>query len=171
MRVRGAPGFSYYGIDNGAYKSAVPKHLMEGYLRSQGIDDGYVFAGGEAAVEMAKLAGMRFDLVLIDHYKPLYARELFSLLSQELLAETAYILLHDVLAKAEQAWKDCQVICEAFGLRWEIVEGVPGGLAVVRKERVAYVGCSGWRRMALRVRLLAKPVMRRARAAILRFWV
>lgn len=161
-RYANEPGFSYHGIDNGAYSNAVPQENIEKYLHAQEIHRGFVFARGDAAQEMRRLWGKQFDLVLIDHLKTLYARELLSLLSRDLLADTAYILLHDVLSKGDQFWQDCQAICEAFGLRWEIVDTVPGGLAVIRYERPSKGRQGGWRLMALRARLLRKAVRRRA---------
>lgn len=32
------------------------------------------------------------------------------------------------------AWKECGLICLAFGFSWQVVEDVPGGLAAVKRS-------------------------------------
>ena len=75
---------------------------------------------------------IRFDLILIDHLKSLYPRELRTILARELLAEDGVILLHDVLHKAATPWDRCTRLCTRFGYSWELYPEIPAGAALVR---------------------------------------
>ena len=70
----------------------------------------------------------------MDHSKLFYSREFYTIASKGLITPGGYILFHDVLEKAGMAWKECELICLAFGFSWQVVEDVPGGLAAVKRS-------------------------------------
>jgi hypothetical protein len=134
LASQGDPGFSYAGIDNGSYANCVDKSIIEKYLDRNGIPrEKYSFYRRDASKGLGKLEKKQFDLVLIDHYKPLYLREFYKILKTKLLAPEGVIIFHDVLGRASEIWKQCKRLCELTGCSWEVVETVPGGIGVVRQ--------------------------------------
>jgi hypothetical protein len=132
MKMQDRPDFLYVGIDNGAYPNAVHPSTIIGYLKQQKVKGEFNFHHGDVKDILSKLTPQKFDLILVDHSKPFYSREFYTIASKGLIAPGGYILFHDVLEKAEAAWKECKLICQAFEFSWQIVEDVPGGLAVVK---------------------------------------
>lgn len=125
--------FRYTGIDNHSYENAVSAATIEQYLSLRGAIKRYAFHEGDASVCLKKLRGSSFDLILIDHYKPLYPRELSILLGNGMLAEGGCILFHDVLGRASGIWKQCEILLGWYGLSSTIIPEIPGGLAVARQ--------------------------------------
>jgi len=134
LAMRDRPDFSYLGIDSLTYGTAVSGPVLARYLEREGVRRGYEFAVGDAGEFVAKRATPDFDLVLIDHDKRLYPRELRTLLRRGLVSGTGCVLMHDVLGKARRVWDDCAVIARAGGYEYSIVADVPEGLAVVRRR-------------------------------------
>jgi hypothetical protein len=132
LEMQEHPDFLYVGIDNGAYPNAVDPLVITDYLKLQQITCDFSFRHGDAKEVLSRLAPQEFDLILVDHYKPFYFREFYEIASKGWIAPGGYILFHDVLEKAEAAWKECKVVCQAFGFTWQIVRDVPGGLALVK---------------------------------------
>jgi hypothetical protein len=132
MKMQDRPDFLYVGIDNGAYPNAVHPSTIVGYLKQQKVKGEFYFHYGDVKDILTRLAPQRFDMILVDHSKPFYSREFYTIASKGLIAPGGYILFHDVLEKAEAVWRECEVICQAFGFSWQIVEDVPGGLAAVK---------------------------------------
>jgi predicted O-methyltransferase YrrM len=137
LAMQHRPDFAYVGMDSLAYETAVEAQVIAQYLRQQGVRDCYKFVAGDAGAFLARLPEQQFDLVLIDHYKPLYPRELRTLVRRGLVSPEGCILFHDVLGKARDVWQDCIVIGRAYGYAFSIVREVPEGLAVVRRDRSA----------------------------------
>ena len=135
LAMQDRPGFEYLGIDSLDYDNSVDGSTIARFLRDQGITEGYDFAAGDAGQYLRKLSHRQFDLILVDHYKPLYARELLIILRHRLISPGGYILFHDVLGEASGAWKDCARVCDAYGYVWSIAQDVPEGLALVRQDR------------------------------------
>ena len=161
--MAGSDGFAYTGIDSGAYRNTVAGATIEGYLRQQGVDADYRFLTGDAGTMLHRLAGKQFDVILIDHFKPLYPREFRTILRLGLASADAHVLFHDVLGRAEREWVACRRLCDAFGFTWEIRDDVPGGLAVARRDAALPTG--GPRRLAGRLAVDAGLAYRRARSA------
>jgi len=134
LEMQERPDFLYVGIDNGAYPNAVHPLVIVNYLKLQKVTCDFNFHRGDAKEVLGRLAPQEFDLILVDHYKPLYFREFYEIASKGLIAPGGYILFHDVFEKAEKAWKECKLICWAFGFSWQIVDIVPGGLGVVERS-------------------------------------
>ena len=134
MKMQDRPDFLYVGIDNGAYPNAVHPSTIVGYLKQQKVKGEFYFHYGDVKDILTRLTPQKFDLILVDHSKPFYSREFYTISCNGFIAPGGYILFHDVSEKAEAAWKECKLICQAFGLSWQIVEDVPGGLAVVRLD-------------------------------------
>jgi CheY-like chemotaxis protein len=132
------PGFEYIGVDDCSYSNAVNPKVIAEYLRSEGITEVYQFLQADADQFLRSYTGAPFDLVLIDHAKPLYPRECRTLLRRHMLSPRGYMLFHDVLAKASLSWLRCASICRAYGYAWDIANQVPGGLAVVSKSPDAH---------------------------------
>jgi len=133
--LHGDGTFGYTGIDSGEYANSVDGNVIEGFLRKNNIASGkYKFNKGDAHVFLKKLDAGQFDLILVDHYKPLYPREFLTIIKRQLLSPQGYILFHDVLERASKAWVQCRNMCDMFGYSWEMDDNVPGGLAVVRKK-------------------------------------
>jgi predicted O-methyltransferase YrrM len=138
LEMRKRRDFHYVGIDNGAYPNAVDPQVIVDYLKLQNVTCDFNFHRGDAKEVLGRLAPQEFDLILVDHYKPLYFREFYEIASKRFLAPGGYILFHDVTQKAEKAWRQCKFICRAFGFSWQIVETVPGGLAVAERSAEAF---------------------------------
>jgi methyltransferase family protein len=122
--------FSYLGVDALVYGNAVEGDVIGRYLDAQGARRCWEFRAGDAADVVRRLRGP-FDLVLIDHDKRLYPRELLAVLRRGLVSRDGCVLLHDVLGKARAAWHDCAIIAAAHGHLAAVVPDVPGGLAVL----------------------------------------
>lgn len=134
LEMKDYRNFNYVGIDNGAYPNSVEPLILDNYLKSYQVMGKYTFYWGDAKEILKGLKHQKFDLILLDHAKQFYAREFYTLISKDMLSLDGYILLHDVLEKAEPAWKECEWICRSFNFTWQIVEDIPGGLAVVKRN-------------------------------------
>ena len=160
------PEFAYTGVDSGAYRNAVSGPVIERYLREREIPGSYRFLTGDALAVLRTLRGQQFDLLLVDHYKPLYPREFRAILALGLASDSAYVLFHDVLGRAEREWEECKLLCEAFGFSWAIRADVPGGLAVARRDAAVRASTSAARRLRARVTIDAILGLRAVRAAV-----
>jgi predicted O-methyltransferase YrrM len=170
LALRNRPDFTYVGIDSMAYGTAVDGGVIAGYLEHEGVKGTYEFAVGDAGEFLRKRATPDFDLVLIDHDKRLYPRELHTLLRRRLVSEEGCVLMHDVLGKARRVWKDCAAIAHACGFDYSIVAEIPEGLAVVkRRQGAAACNRPGWiQLLAPRMRICGRQwleVLRRWRRA------
>jgi predicted O-methyltransferase YrrM len=135
LEMQGRTDFEYLGIDSLGYGNSVDGTTIARYLRDQGVTGGYEFAVGDAGQYLKELPHRQFDLILVDHYKPLYARELLTIIRRRLTSPEGYILFHDILGEASGAWKDCTRVCNAYGYAWSIAREVPEGLALVRRNQ------------------------------------
>lgn len=126
--------FVYVGVDAVAYSNSVPGDIIQKYLESEQVTGAYTFHVSDSHAFLRRLSG-QFDLILIDHYKPLYPREFYTLIKRQLIAPDGVVLFHDVLDRAESAWVVCKEMCELYGFATQIVDDVPGGLAVARRTR------------------------------------
>ena len=129
------PGFHYTGIDNlqfhGNWQGGWNLSLLTKCLDEHEIPrTAYEFQQGDAKHFLCQCAE-KYDLILIDHLKSLYVRELKTILQKKLIQPSGHILLHDVTKRAKQAWSDCKKWCESFGGTWEVHDEVASGLAVV----------------------------------------
>ncbi len=129
-------GFSYVGIDNLQYTNAVPLHMIANYLELHGITHHVRFIESDSTRILAGL-NSQFDVILLDHYKPKYPIDLFTVLQRNLLAPGGSIILHDVLTHAASGWKYCALVCRAFGHDWTIDANVSQGAALVRASKTA----------------------------------
>lgn len=164
---RALPGFSYLGIDSLAYENSVNGQVIEGYLKREGISHGYRFAVGDAGHFLETLPQKPpFDMILIDHYKPLYAREFHTVLKRGLLSDSGVVLMHDILNKARQAWSDCQRIARAYGYTWTINSDIPEGLAIIRKDPTSQT--KPWARTGVKALLGVQAVKRGAQSLVQR---
>lgn len=134
------PDFAYTGIDSGAYKNAVSGDVIARYLDGVGTRPSYAFHTGDAGAFLRSLADRQFDMILIDHFKPLYPREFHTVVTRGLLSDGGVVLLHDVLGNATREWAECRQICEALGYEWEVTDEVPQGLAIVRRGGAPKLG-------------------------------
>ncbi len=145
----GEYSFFYTGVDNLQYHNAVSVELLKKYLHENGVrSDCWEFLVGDAT---KVLSGLKhpYDVILIDHYKPLYLDALKAILFTGLLKENGVILFHDVLDKAEQAWVDCSSLLHKFKFETEIRDDVPSGLAIARAQGPVKV--SFWQRVFRRL--------------------
>lgn len=156
------PGFHYTGLDSLVYQNAVPPGLLAEYLLERDVARDRFELVTSDAWDFLMTTSERFDLVLVDHVKGLYRRDLETILARGLVAGGGVILLHDVLAKAAAAWVDCVKVAERYGCSWEIRADVPAGLAIVRtpprRRRL--------RAMAASARLSARYAVRRINRAL-----
>jgi predicted O-methyltransferase YrrM len=150
------PGFHYTGLDSRAYPNAVSRELLGGYLSGRGVPEDRMRLLTVDAWDFLMTCGEAFDLVLIDHVKGLYPRELETLLARRLVTAGGVILLHDVLEKAAEAWVQCARLCTKFHCGWRIDEGVPAGLAIVSVANGAPRFTSAMARMRLGSRFLVR---------------
>lgn len=157
LAMRDRADFSYVGIDSFVYGSAVAGTVVAAYLERHGARRGYEFFAGDARAVLARLRGP-FDLVLIDHDKRLYPRDLLTVLRRSLVSPEGSVLLHDVLGKARGVWPDCAAIADAFGYSASVVADIAEGLAVMRRTRDVE---PGWRQ---RMGLLSVAVRIKGRA-------
>lgn len=165
LALHGRPGFAYVGVDSMAYGSAVEGAVIARYLRRRGLEDGYAFVERDAHRFLHEVAPS-FDLVLIDHDKRLYPRDLRTVLRRGLVSVDGLVLVHDVLGKARRVWHDCLAIAHAYGWVSHILDEVPDGLAVLRRDPATRTGALR-RRVALGAalaRLRARQVLDVARA-------
>ena len=125
------PGFSYTGVDNHAFPNAVPFSLLRSFLASEGLSG--TFVESDSAAYLAAAEGP-FDLILLDHWKPLYARDLLPILSRPLIAADGVVMLHDVTGVGAGEWPACRAVARACGWEAEIRTDVPGGLALLRRR-------------------------------------
>ena len=123
--------FTYLGIDSGEYESAVDGGVISTYLEGHNVKCNCEFVKADSGSYLKKMPYRTYDLILIDHYKPLYLRDFYTIARRKLVSPDGYVLFHDVLGRAKSVWEQCKKICIAFGFKWEIVDSVPGGLAVV----------------------------------------
>lgn len=165
-------GFEYVGIDSLEYPNAVNGRVIADYLSMQGVSRGYRFAVGDADVFLKGLPDSQpFDLILIDHYKPLYTRELSTVLDRGLLRPGGLIFLHDALAKARQAWKECREIAATYGYQGTLNEEIPDGLGILRLDSnfEAPRVVDRLRRKAYRARIRGQGVHRAVGSALHRW--
>jgi hypothetical protein len=170
LAMHGRRGFAYVGVDSMAYGSAVEGGVIAKYLAQRGVKDGYEFVERDARGFLLDVSPS-FDLVLIDHDKRLYPRDLRTVLQRDLVSADGLVLLHDVLGKARRVWHDCLVIARAYGWSPQIVDEVPEGLAVLRRDPQTRV-LSLRRRIALGgalMRIRARQLTDAARALRLGF--
>jgi SAM-dependent methyltransferase len=140
-------GFRYVGLDNFAYPNAVETDVVRDFLAEANTDRRQNFEFRQiSAGRFLMHCREQFDLILIDHVKKLYPRTLLLIFARRLVAPEGVILLHDVLGCAAGPWRRCIAICSTFGYCWEIVDDVPGGVAIIRP------GDLPWRE-----KLLARP--------------
>lgn len=126
-------GFHYTGIDNLTYQNSVSANLISAFVIGQGVPaDRFRFLVADASDFLAG-CDRKFDLILIDHKKDFYARDLRTILARGLLGEDGVVLLHDVLQEAAKAWGLCSRVCTLFGYSWELHREIPAGVAVVRR--------------------------------------
>lgn len=127
-------GFHYTGIDNLSYRNAVNGQLIADFLGEQGMSsEKYQFLVGDAS-ELLMATRKKFDLILVDHLKALYLRELRLIIAHQLLAEGGMIILHDVLQKAADPWDKCARLCKRMGYAWELHPEIPSGAAVIHAK-------------------------------------
>ncbi len=126
--------FIYLGIDNLSYVNSVNGDMIATFLSSKGVKpEKFKFMAGDAKVLVSKL-NQKYDLILLDHLKQLYPRELKLIFSNNMLASNGIIMAHDILDKASEPWKKCVRLCARHGYTWEIYEEIPAGLAVIKKD-------------------------------------
>ena len=134
LAMHARPGFAYVGVDSMAYGSAVDGPTIGRYVSQRGVSGGYEFVERDAGAFLREVSPT-FDLILIDHDKRLYPRDLRTVLRRNLVSPSGVVLLHDVLGKARRVWHDCVAIARNYGWSAELVDEVPEGLAVLRRER------------------------------------
>lgn len=126
--------FTIIGIDNLSYRNAVRGELIEDFLVEQGVSpQKFQFLVGDAS-ELLMATREKFDLILVDHLKTLYLRELRLIIAHQLLAEGGMIILHDVLQKAADQWNTCTRLCKRMGYTWELHPEIPSGAAVIHAK-------------------------------------
>jgi spermidine synthase len=125
--------FSYTGVDNLEYTNAVPLRLILEYLQHRGVAENVRFIEGDSSVVLGSATPSCYDLILLDHYKPKYAADLYRICAREVLSADGAIVLHDVLTHAADDWKVCERVCREFGYGWMIDAGVSQGAAIVRR--------------------------------------
>lgn len=159
-----SPGFQYTGIDNLEFHASRPggwefSHLGE-CLDEIGVPrDVYQFHTGDAKEFLTECTD-KYDIILIDHLKALYVRELRVVLQHKLIDPEGFILLHDVNKRASQAWNDCKKWCQCFGCTWAIHDEVASGLAVV-KSPSGYSSKGFWQERLCVVEDFTRKVARR----------
>jgi hypothetical protein len=151
------PRFRYIGVDNLAYTNAVRPDAIERFLRPRVTPGCYEFIQSDSTGFLKTMAPGSVDLVLLDHFKPLYERDLLLLCQRSIVKAGGVILLHDVDAGAAQAWRNCQHLVRTFQLEVELRADVPAGLAILR------VPCGAVRR---RLRVVQSSAVATGRAVI-----
>lgn len=130
--------WSYYGIDIEeiyANELCYASSLVPEMLDRMGINHGgrLRFYWGDARQIVPKLADIEkvpFDLVLIDHDKPLYLTCYESLLDSGLIAPNAPVVFHDIYTYAKVEWR---YICNKFSdhIIFESLVGRSGDIGVI----------------------------------------
>jgi hypothetical protein len=131
------PRFRYAGVDNLAYTNSVRPVTIEGFLRPRVTSGCYEFIQSDSTRFLKTLAPASVDLVLLDHFKPLYERDLLVLCRRGIVKPGGVILLHDVHSGAANAWRKCHHLVRTFGLAVDLTADVPAGLAILRIPRSA----------------------------------
>jgi hypothetical protein len=126
------PRFRYVGVDNLAYTNSVRPTTIENFLRSRVTPGCYEFIQSDSTRFLKTLAPSSIDLVLLDHFKPLYERDLLVLCRRGVVKAGGVIFLHDVHAGAASAWRNCSHLVRTFGLQVDVRADVPAGLAILR---------------------------------------
>jgi predicted O-methyltransferase YrrM len=132
LAMRGRSDFDYLGVDSLSYANAVHGGIIADYLKTKGVTSGFQFVESDASKFLSRTPSGRFDLVLIDHYKPLYPRDLLAVIARDRVSPQGIILLHDIIGRASGVASLCEAIASAHGYSWTVVEEVPEGLAVLR---------------------------------------
>jgi len=146
--MQGRRDFGYLGVDSLDYGNAVRGDVIAAYLKSHGIASGFQFVETDAYEFLSQNRHGRFDLVLIDHYKPLYPRDLLAVVRAGLVSPQGVILLHDILGRARAVASLCEAIARAYGYTWMVTNEVPEGLAVLRHGGVVDQERPGlWKRL------------------------
>jgi predicted O-methyltransferase YrrM len=127
--------FHYIGVDNLAYRNAVTPATIDAFLRPRVGRPCYEFVVSGSSEWLRKMPEGSIDLALLDHFKPMYERDLLLLCRRRIVRPGGAILLHDVRAGAARAWRECQHLVRTFNLSVELREDVPAGLAVLRVPR------------------------------------
>lgn len=158
------PGFHYTGIDNLEFHSNRPggwnlSHLSSCLDEFEVPKTAYDFHTGDAKEFLARCRE-KYDLILIDHLKALYVRELRAILQRKLVQPTGCLLLHDVNKRADQAWEDCKKWCQCFHCSWTVHDDVASGLAVVISEN-GYRSRGVWQERCCAVEDFMSKVSRR----------
>jgi hypothetical protein len=125
------PSFHYIGVDNLAYRNAVQPSTIDALLRPLVNPSCYQFVVGGSSAFLRTLPAHSIDLALLDHFKPLYERDLLLLCRRRSIRPGGAILLHDVRAGAARAWRDCQHLVRTFNLTVDMRDDVPAGLAIL----------------------------------------
>jgi len=126
------PGFRYVGVDNLAYTNSVRPTTIDSFLRTRVTSGCYEFIQGDSTRFLKTLAPASIDLVLLDHFKPLYERDLLVLCRRGVIKAGGVVLLHDVYSGAATAWRNCSHLVRTFGLEVDLRADVPSGLAILR---------------------------------------
>ncbi len=169
----GRPDFSYTGIDSLSYDNAVGPRIIAEHLLSLGMTDGYQFLTAESNSFLRQHCSSGYDLILVDHLKQWYPRELLTILSHDLIAAEGYVLLHDIAGRASAFEADCRRIALAYSYEWSTTDEVPEGLAVVKRspKSRATSGHLRLRRCGAHIRTLARTLRNhlRLRSRLARF--
>jgi predicted O-methyltransferase YrrM len=126
------PRFRYVGVDNLAYTNSVRPATIEAFLRPRVTPGCYEFVQSDSTRLLKTLAPASVDLVLLDHFKPFYERDLLVLCRRGIVKPGGVILLHDVLSGAAKAWRNCDHLVRTFELAVDLRAEVPAGLAILR---------------------------------------
>lgn len=125
--------FRYVGVDSLKYHNAVDGKVISEFLAEVGVPpDRFTFAVSDAGDFVKEVDGP-FDAVFIDHFKPLYKRELLTVLERDLVNQDGYIFMHDITEKASEIFQECAPLLKAHRYDVEIRADVPGGLAIARR--------------------------------------
>ena len=121
------------GVDNLAYTNSVGPATIKEFLRPRVPPGCYEFVQSDSTRFLKTLAPGSVDsLVLPDHFKPLYERDLLVLCRRGIVRPGGVILLHDVLSGAAKAWRNCDHLVRTFELAVDLRAEVPAGLAILR---------------------------------------
>jgi predicted O-methyltransferase YrrM len=126
------PRFQYTGVDNLAYTNSVRPATIESFLRSRVTPGCYEFIQLDSTRFLKTVPPASIDLVLLDHFKPLYERDLLVLCRRGIVKSGGVVLLHDVHSGAARAWRNCNHLVRTFGLEVDLRAEVPAGLAILR---------------------------------------
>ena len=125
LALHGAPGFQYTGIDNLSYANSVSGELIAKFLTDSGVPaDKFRFLVVSDAREFLMTCQTRFDLILVDHLKSLYPRDLEIIMVRDLLVEGGSVVLHDVTDKSGRILATVHQLMQALRL---LMENPPRG--------------------------------------------